>query len=130
MRSHLPWLQKESLTALRFGVWGGLNTLVGFSAILLFQAIIGRPYLANTLGFFVGGCIGYYVHAKKTFRTPPTRRGLGRYLLTLISGYLLNIVVLSLLLGRYNPFIAQLCSVTAYVVYSYLAARLMVFKSR
>jgi putative flippase GtrA len=130
MRHHAPWLQKETLTALRFGVWGALNTLVGFSTILLFQSLISRPFLANTLGFMVGGCIGYYVHAKKTFRVPPTKRGLSKYLVTLISGYLLNILVLFILVNRYNPFLAQLCSVAVYVAYSYVASRLMVFKSR
>jgi putative flippase GtrA len=95
---------------------------------MAFQHISGSPYLSNTAGFAIGGCIGYYLHAKKTFSARPTMRGLGKYMLTLTIGYSINLLSLSLLIHQMSPYAAQALSIFIYMCYSYLAARLVVFK--
>jgi putative flippase GtrA len=121
-------LTKETRTVLRFGLWGAMNTIVGASIIMAFQHISGRPYFSNTAGFVIGGCIGYYLHAKKTFSARPTTRGLSKYMLMLAIGYSINILSLSLLIHHMSPYTAQALSIFIYMCYSYLAARLVVFK--
>jgi putative flippase GtrA len=121
-------LTKESRTVIRFGVWGALNTLIGFSVIMAFQHVSGRPYISNTAGFVIGGFTGYCLHAKKTFSARPTKKGLSKYMLTLAIGYSINILALSLLIQHMSPYSAQGLSIFIYMCYSYLAARLVVFK--
>jgi|LakMenE18May11ns_1017448.scaffolds.fasta_scaffold9933400_4 putative flippase GtrA len=122
------WSTKETLTIIRFGIWGAINTLIGFSIILVLQHVTGRPFISNTAGFAIGGLIGYCLHAKKTFSAQPTKRGLGKYMLTLAIGYSINILALSFLIQHMSPYAAQALSILCYMCYSYLTARLVVFK--
>ena len=121
-------LSKEARTVIRFGAWGAMNTLIGVSIIMVLQNVSGRPYFSNTVGFAIGGCIGYFLHAKKTFSAQPTTRGLSKYMLTLAIGYSINLMSLSLLIPHMSPYAAQALSIFIYMCYSYLAARLVVFK--
>lgn len=76
-------LRGEGLVAagLRYGLAGGINTLVGFSAVLLFDLGLRlHPNLANILGNLVGvacsyGLSRYFVFAARA----PSRGGLLRY---------------------------------------------------
>ncbi len=121
-------LTKETRTAFKFGVWGAINTIIGLSVIMALQRISDRPYFSNTAGFAIGGVVGYYLHAKKTFNARPTTQGLIKYMLTLAIGYSLNILSLSLLIDHMSPYAAQALSIFIYMCYSYLATRLVVFR--
>lgn len=112
---------------MRFCIWGSLNTLAGLAIILTVQAVTNHSYLANTTGFVLGGAWGYRIHARMTFKSQQTSRGMGLYFAVLLSGYGLNITVLHRLLETSNASAAQMAALGAYVAYSYAMNKLFVF---
>lgn len=124
----MPWMSNEIKTAIRFGFWGGANTFIGITAIMLIQLVSGRPYLANIFGFAIGGITGYFIHAKKTFSVSTSSSSLARYISVLVLGYVLNLVALRIIIRHTNSYAAQALSVFIYICYSYIATKRVVFK--
>lgn len=121
-------MSSEFKTIIRFGFWGAANTFIGITAIMLLQLLSGRPYLANTLGFAIGGISGYFVHAKNTFLVSTSRGSLARYICVLVVGYGINILALRILIHHTNSYTAQALSVFVYICYSYIATKRIAFK--
>jgi putative flippase GtrA len=127
MKSKKILSNNRMIQILRYASWGLVNTAVGFSVIIIIQFISGRAYLANAMGFAIGGLTGHYIHAKKTFSVLPTKQTFSKYILTFMLGYIINAFFLSILIRHFNPFAAQALSVTIYICYSYVMASRVVF---
>jgi putative flippase GtrA len=86
------------VSALRYGVAGVLNTLVGFSIILALDLGLHLdPHLANAIGYAVGICVSFALSklfvfkARKTTRSAPLR-----YVVAVAVAFGLNQGVLTL----------------------------------
>lgn len=112
---------------LRFCFWGSVNTLIGLAIILTVQAVTHQSYLANAAGFALGGFWGYRIHARQTFRSKQTSKGLGMYFAVLLSGYGLNLIVLHSLLEAGDAVLSQVGALAVYTVYSYAMNKGVVF---
>ena len=85
------------VSALRYGVAGVLNTLVGFSIIVALDVGLHLPaHLANAIGYAVGVCFSFVLSkvfvfkARKTTRSAPVR-----YVVAVAGAFALNQGVLT-----------------------------------
>lgn len=86
------------ISALRYGLAGVFNTLVGFSIILVLDLGLGLDsHLANAVGYAVGICVSFVLSkvfvfkARKTTRSAPLR-----YVVAVAAAFALNQGVLTL----------------------------------
>lgn len=61
------------ISALRYGVAGVFNTLVGFSIILALDLGLGlAPHLANAIGYAIGVCVSFVLSKVFVFKARQT----------------------------------------------------------
>ena len=113
----------------RFSMVGFFNTVLGIVLIFLFQAVTGSPVIGNFMGYLIGLPIGYVFHAKYSFRSRPSRRGLMRFVLVYALAYSLNLVVLGSAMIFVSPLISQCLAITCFVISSYILQSRFVFSS-
>lgn len=116
----------------RYAGSGALNTLVGFAVIFLLMWLGASPFIANTGGYLVGLCLGFFVTKKFVFRSEGRIRVEAlRYLATFLVCFFANLFVLKMLLDTWqlNVNLAQLIAAVCYTVLMYLLSRYVVFKA-
>ncbi|ATC31002.1 GtrA family protein [Caulobacter vibrioides] len=86
------------VSALRYGLAGVFNTLVGFSIILILDLGLGlAPHLANAIGYAVGVCVSFVLSKVFVFKArKPTRSAPLRYVIAVAAAFALNQGVLTL----------------------------------
>lgn len=119
----LPGLRSQGFwaSALRYGLAGVFNTLVGFGLILFLDLGLDvQPNLANAIGYAVGIAVSYVLSRLFVFRGRSARAGgLRRYLAAVALAFLANQAVLTvanLLLpaSELASALAQACAAVAY----------------
>jgi len=122
------------VTAPRFLMVGALNTLVGLSVIFMAKAIAGAgDVTANVAGYGVGFVLSFLLNRTWTFGHRGDRwSAMGRFLLVFAVAYALNLAVVLLLVRglQLNGYLSQMLGVVPYTVFSYFAARHLVFRDR
>ncbi len=85
-------------SALRYGLAGVLNTLVGFSVIIALDVGLGLDaHLANAAGYAVGVCVSFALSKLFVFRARQTRpRAPLRYITAVAIAFAVNQGVLTL----------------------------------
>jgi putative flippase GtrA len=122
--------------ALRFGIGGGLVTLLGASVYWVLAAMLGTdPLLANLTGHLASVLVGFRLHGRWSFRgvhdgTDLTRANL-RFLLASLVPLALNTLWASALFWlpaapRWLPILPMICVTPAA---SFLVNRLWVFRA-
>lgn len=126
-------LLAEALTAVRFGIVGIANTLVGLTAIYAFRdlAHFGETG-ANFAGYTVGLIVSFVLNRAWTFsHRGDVRRAAIRFLLVFAVAYAGNlVVVLAALRAGIDAHLAHALGIAPYVLLSYLGSRLFVFGPR
>ncbi|MFY8210071.1 MAG: GtrA family protein [Caulobacter sp.] len=86
------------VSALRYGVAGVFNTLVGFSIILALDLGLGlAPHLANAIGYAIGVCVSFVLSKVFVFKARQTARAAPlRYAVAVVAAFALNQGVLTL----------------------------------
>lgn len=86
------------ISALRYGVAGIFNTLVGFSIILALDLGLRLdPHLANAIGYAVGICVSFVLSKVFVFKARRTTRSAPlRYIVAVAIAFALNQGVLTL----------------------------------
>jgi putative flippase GtrA len=116
---------------LRYAMVSVINTLVGYTCILVLQIGLGwRPIVANFGGYSVGFVISYMLNHRFTFASKQShRRGLPLFAAAVATCYALNVVVLIVAadLLLLPPALAQALAVVAYGVALYVLSRRLVF---
>lgn len=86
------------ISALRYGVAGVFNTLVGFSIILALDLGLHLdPHLANAIGYAVGICVSFVLSKVFVFKARRTTRSAPvRYVIAVAIAFGLNQGVLTL----------------------------------
>jgi putative flippase GtrA len=112
-------------------VWTGIfNTVNGYAWILGLQVITGQPLLANMLGYGIAAVIGYIAHSRYTFRQKPSWRSAAAYSLVIGGSYLINLAVLKWSLNFLPAVVAQIISISIFVVLSYLGQSRFAFLTK
>jgi len=104
----------------RFSFTGVISTAIGAVLIILFQFLAANPYLANFLGYSIGGAISYCIHARYTFRSRMSLRSIILFGLVASSAYLVNLFILKQSLLRMGKLPAQAIAIPSYAAYSYI----------
>jgi putative flippase GtrA len=86
------------VSALRYGLAGVVNTLVGFSIIVALDVGLGLdPHLANAVGYAVGICVSFALSKLFVFKARRTARSAPlRYVVAVAAAFALNQGVLTL----------------------------------
>ncbi|HEX6705486.1 MAG TPA: GtrA family protein [Albitalea sp.] len=117
---------------LRFVAVGSLNTLLGFSVIVLLTQGFGVGDVpANLAGFALGACSSYVLNKTFTFGSrKPHAHAAPAFVLMLGACMAANLAVLLLALHVLHlpSIVAQALAVLAYNVLFFLGSRLVVFK--
>lgn len=118
--------------AVRFGVVGVVNTLVGLAVIYLAMAALRfDDVAANVLGYAVGLAVGFALNRRWTFahagRVLPTAL---RFAVAFVVSYVLNLATMLLLRDHFgvDPYIAQAAGVPPYTIAFFLLSRYFVFR--
>lgn len=86
------------ISALRYGLAGVLNTLVGFSVIIALDVGMGLDaHLANAVGYAVGICVSFALSKLFVFKDRQTKaRAPVRYVVAVVLAFAVNQGVLTL----------------------------------
>jgi putative flippase GtrA len=125
---------RERVTELiRFGLVGGLSTLVylGFYAAII--GIGGGFVLAALVAFTLSATLGFILHHRFTFRVDAptaTANGMARWLLLQGTVVGVNVVLLTLLVhgANLNRIIAQVVLLPVIPLLTFVASRQLVFR--
>ncbi|WP_297514996.1 GtrA family protein [uncultured Caulobacter sp.] len=93
-----PARREFLISALRYGVAGVFNTLVGFSIIVALDVGLHLPaHLANAIGYAVGVCVSFVLSKLFVFKARRTGRSTPvRYVVAVAVAFALNQGVLTL----------------------------------
>lgn len=118
--------------AIRFGLVGVVNTLVGLFVIYFAMAVLRFGDVeANVLGYAVGLTVSFALNKRWTFahagRVLPTAF---RFAGAFFVSYALNLATVLLLRDRFgvDPYIAQAAGMPPYTVAFFLLSRYFVFQ--
>lgn len=89
--------RKELGRILRFGITGGLSTLIHYGVYLLLLTWL-NPSLSYTCGYFVGFCFNYFLTTHFTFKTKTSVRNAAGFSISHVINYFLELGVLNLLI--------------------------------
>jgi 4-amino-4-deoxy-L-arabinose transferase-like glycosyltransferase len=124
------WLQ---LALVKFATVGVLNTLVTVGIIFgLKRGFDVADPAANLAGYLVGLALSFILNKRWTFQhDADSLPALLRFLLVFAGAYLINLaVVLMVIRGGVNDYVAHLAGMPFYTVASYLGCRHYAFRSR
>ena len=111
----------------RFSLVGIFNTCLGTVLIFLFQAFTSNPTLGNFLGYLIVVPINYVFHARYSFRSEYSKRGLIIFIIVYSLSYLVNLSVLVIASKFISTSAAQILAIAAYVCSSYIMQAKIVF---
>lgn len=119
------------MAALRFGLVGVLNTLVGLGVIWALLRLGVGDYPANACSYAVGVCFSFVLNRVWTFevRGPVAGGEVARFLTVFALSYAVNLGVLTIMrgLGFAQSLIGQGAAMAAYSVCFFLLSRHFVF---
>nr|WP_172263636.1 GtrA family protein [Caulobacter sp. RHG1] len=122
------------LSALRYGLAGVINTLVGFSIIIALDVGLGLDaHLANAVGYAVGICVSFALSKLFVFKDRQTKaRAPLRYLTAVALAFAINQGVLTLARfvvppGAVFDVAAQGAAVVSYTATLFLLSHFWVF---
>ncbi len=125
--------QREIRRLVVFGMVGSLNTAICYGLFAALVHWLAWNYnMALVADYAFGAVLGYSLHRIATFADRKNvRLGFGKYAVTLIIAFLLNIAVLNLIVQRLqlDPLPAQAMSIMLVTLLSYTMQRFWVFRS-
>lgn len=89
--------KKELGRIFRFGVTGGVSTLIHYGVYLFLLKWL-NPSLSYTVGYIVGFCFNYILTTYFTFKSKTSVRNVAGFSLSHIINYFLELGVLNILL--------------------------------
>lgn len=117
------------LQFVKYNLVGVVNTLVGFSIILLLMYMGLSATVSNILGYAIGTVISYILNSKYTFVSSTNNQAiLVKFVMALTLAYILNFMTLQWLLALINPYLAQLGAAVVYSISSFMLVKYFVFK--
>lgn len=122
------FLKETLFQFLHFNLVGIVNTLFGFSIILILMVLGLTATSSNAIGYGLGALLSYYLNRKYTFKATHTTKQALKFFAVLAIAYLLNYLTLQWLLSLINPYIAQVGSAVVYTLSSFILAKIFVFK--
>ena len=123
--------RNESNYLSRYVGSGALNTIIGWSVILLLMAIGTSPILANISGYLLGLVLGFVISKNFVFRSAGTARYEGkRYFIAFVISFIFNLLALqfSLEVLHWNQNVAQVVAAITYTVFMYFLSLHFVFE--
>ena len=104
----------------KFLLNGSINACIVIAVMLTCERLTNNVYIINISGYIAGFLFGLFLHSRYTFDTPISLRNSFAYSLIIISGYFINLLVLSKLIASVPAVVAQLSSITVYICYSFI----------
>lgn len=129
-----PARREFLVSALRYGVAGVANTLIGLSIILALDVGLHvDPHIANAVGYAVGVCVSFALSklfvfkARNTTRSAPLRYGVAVAVAFALNQGVLSLAHLVLPHGRLFDVLAQGAAVASYTAVLFLLSHFWVF---
>ena len=120
--------------ALRFGLIGLINTLVGYAVIIAALTVGFGDYTSNALGYATGLLLGFILNRNWAFADVGDRMGRSKsqfihYVIAFAFAYGVNLAVLTLLRsdGALPSYLAQLAAMISYSATFFFLCRWLVF---
>lgn len=117
------------LQFVKFNLVGIVNTIVGFTIIMVLMLIGLSATVSNIVGYAIGAILSYYLHSQYTFKNALySVYTIRKFLGVLAIAYLFNFVTLQMLLEKMDPYGAQLIATIVYSGISFFLMKMFVFK--
>ncbi|HKR92895.1 GtrA family protein [Novosphingobium sp.] len=120
-------------SAIRFGLVGIANTLIGLAVIAALLRAGAGDYLANTLSYAVGLCASFLLNRAWTFgvRGPVIAGEVQRFIAAFALSYAANLAMLTLMRGYgfAQSLIGQGAAMAVYSACFFLLTRRFVFRA-
>ena len=122
--------------ALRFGIVGMINSLVGLAGIWTAMLWGVSPMYANAIGFGIGLAVSFVLNGRWTFRADnsgsralTSNKALPRFLVAFAVAWPLNAAAVWIVISSamVSPYIAQLAGIIVYSVIFFVLCRTWVF---
>lgn len=117
----------------RFLLVGGINTVVGYSAFILFVSFGLQYLIANTLAMIIGVANSYLWNRFFTFKSKNKALGeIARFSLVYLVSYCVSMVLLYLLVGRLgmSAYLAGFLNIITITLISWFGHKDFSFKER
>jgi len=113
----------------KYNIVGIINTLVGFTIILILMFLGFSPLFSNAVGYGVGAIFSYLLNSKYTFNSMLNKQNqIIKFFVVLLLAYGINYVVLQWLLTLLNPYMAQGLAAICYTLSSFIMMKWFIFK--
>lgn len=136
-------LVQKHAAKLRFGLVGGLNTLIDFSILFILASLFGVPNLiANSVAVLVAFSFSFFANKKFTFRSKSNQHVVREAVLftvfTLFGLLVIQNIIIALLVPMFGRLdisddmsllISKLVATVASLIWNYLLYSKVVFKS-
>jgi len=107
---------------------GIVNTVLGFSIVVMLMLVGFSPMLSNAIGYGAGAILSYYLNSKYTFDTQKHHLGQAmKFFIVLLFAYFLNYFTLQWTLEFLNPYIAQLIAAVVYTLSAFFMMKKFIF---
>jgi putative flippase GtrA len=127
----MPTLGERVTELIRFGLVGGLSTLVYLGLYSAVISVGGGFVLAALIAFALSATLGFFLHHRFTFRVNgPTANGMARWLLLQGTVLSLNIALLAVLVhaADLDRIVAQIILLPIIPLLTFVASRRLVFR--
>ena len=124
----------DTIACAKFLVVGSFNTLLGFLFFwILLDFLVLSPILANSLVYFTGFILSFASQKYFVFKDAQPNFSvvqLFNFTLCYWAAFALNLLILNICLNSaLNVYLAQFCSMSVFVICSFLLNRLFVFRN-
>ena len=111
---------------------GVINTIFGYTVILILMFIGIIPEISNFVGYLLGVGLSYFLNKKFTFKSNiDNKQGIIKFYLSMLIAYILNLFVLIVTyrIFNINPYISQIFAGIVYTLIGFLLSNFFVFVS-
>ncbi|MCF6192763.1 MAG: GtrA family protein, partial [Kangiellaceae bacterium] len=111
---------------MQYNLVGVVNTLIGFSMIIVLMVIGVSPVKSNLLGYGMGALLSYYLNSQDVFHDDKNITQALRFFVVLGLAYGLNYIVLQWLIHFLNPYLAQFGAALVYSISAFILMKIVV----
>ena len=123
--------RKNYQEVLRYILAGTLNSIIGYSSIIILETIVHlSPQISNLFGYIIGICCSFFLNNNFVFNKRVNRKGniFSKFLTCCLIAYSINFLLLNLLLNMgLESLIAQGLSMICYSIVFYFICKFYVF---
>lgn len=115
----------------KFVIVGLLNSLFGYTVIIISYHITNNYYISNAIGYLLGLLLSFNLNSKITFKKKnKTNSNFHKFVMAFFISYSFNVIILSacIEINLFDLYISQAVALVSYTLILFLISKYYVFK--